>query len=47
MARQYPETVDNLEGIPGVGEKKRAEFGELFTDEIAAYLETNSRQAFD
>jgi len=47
MARQYPETVDDLEGIPGVGEKKRAEFGELFTNEIAAYLENNSRQAFD
>ncbi len=47
MARQYPATVDELEGIPGVGEKKRAEFGELFTNEIAAYLENNSRQAFD
>ena len=47
MARDYPETVDDLEGIPGVGEKKRAEFGELFATEIAAYLENNSRQAFD
>jgi ATP-dependent DNA helicase RecQ len=47
MARQYPETIDALEGIPGVGEKKRAEFGELFTQEIASYLEANSRQAFD
>ena len=47
MARQYPESVDDLEGIPGVGEKKRAEFGELFTDEIADYLRSNSRQAFD
>jgi ATP-dependent DNA helicase RecQ len=47
MARQYPETVDDLEGIPGVGEKKRVEFGELFTNEIAAYLASNSRQALD
>lgn len=47
MARQYPTTVDDLEGIPGVGEKKRAEFGELFTTEIASYLESNSQQAFE
>jgi ATP-dependent DNA helicase RecQ len=47
MARHYPETVDAMEGIPGVGEKKRAEFGELFATEIADYLRTNSRQAFE
>ena len=46
MARAYPETVDQLEGIPGMGEKKRAEFGDVFAAEIAAYLRTNSRQAF-
>jgi len=36
-----------MEGIPGVGEKKRAEFGEVFAREIASYLKTNSRQAFE
>jgi ATP-dependent DNA helicase RecQ len=47
MARYYPETVDAMEGIPGVGEKKRAEFGDLFASEIVDYLKTNSRQAFE
>jgi ATP-dependent DNA helicase RecQ len=47
MARHYPENVDQMEGIPGVGEKKRAEFGAIFADEISAYLATNSRQNFN
>ncbi len=47
MARHYPDTPDRMEGIPGMGEKKRAEFAEAFADEIADYLKTNSRQAFD
>ncbi len=47
MARHYPESVEQMEGIPGMGEKKRAEFGEAFASEIAAYLQTNSRQAFE
>jgi ATP-dependent DNA helicase RecQ len=47
MARHYPARVDAMEGIPGMGEKKRAEFGETFASEIASYLKTNSRQAFD
>jgi ATP-dependent DNA helicase RecQ len=46
MARFYPATTDAMEGIPGLGEKKRAEFGSLFASEIADYLKTNSRQAF-
>ncbi|HVS51027.1 MAG TPA: DNA helicase RecQ [Opitutaceae bacterium] len=46
MARHYPASVAELEGIPGVGEKKRAEFGAAFTGEIAEYLKTNSRIAF-
>jgi ATP-dependent DNA helicase RecQ len=46
MAREYPTTVDEMEGIPGMGEKKRAEFGEQFAAEIAAHLESNSRIAF-
>jgi ATP-dependent DNA helicase RecQ len=47
MARYYPETVAQMEGIPGVGEKKRAEFGDVFAAEIAEYLKTNSRVAFE
>jgi ATP-dependent DNA helicase RecQ len=47
MARYYPESAGAMEGIPGMGEKKRAEFGEIFTAEIANYLKTNSRQAFE
>jgi ATP-dependent DNA helicase RecQ len=36
-----------METIPGMGEKKRAEFGEAFASEIAEYLKTNARVAFD
>ena len=46
MAHQYPQTPAEMERIPGMGEKKRAEFGEVFAHEIAEYLRTNSRQAF-
>ncbi|ACB76964.1 DNA helicase RecQ [Opitutus terrae] len=46
MARYYPQSLDAMEGIPGMGEKKRAEFGARFAAEIAAYLQTNSRQSF-
>jgi ATP-dependent DNA helicase RecQ len=47
MARHYPATLDAMEGIPGMGEKKRAEFGELFATEIAGYLSAHSRQSFN
>jgi ATP-dependent DNA helicase RecQ len=47
MARAYPATPGAMEGIPGLGEKKRAEFGAVFAAEIAGYLTTNSRQAFE
>ena len=47
MARHYPTEDAQLEGIPGIGERKRAEFGALFTAEIAAYLANHSRQAFN
>ncbi len=47
MARAYPETAAAMDGIPGVGEKKRAEFGETFAGEIAAYLRDNSRLSFN
>ncbi|MCR6655718.1 MAG: DNA helicase RecQ [Opitutus sp.] len=47
MAREYPENVDQMENIPGMGEKKMAEFGQIFADEISDYLTTNSRQSFN
>jgi ATP-dependent DNA helicase RecQ len=47
MARYYPESLEQMEGIPGMGEKKRAEFGEAFACEIADYLKANSRLAFE
>jgi ATP-dependent DNA helicase RecQ len=46
MAHHYPTSLEAMEGIPGMGEKKRAEFGEAFASEIAEYLKTNSRQSF-
>jgi ATP-dependent DNA helicase RecQ len=46
MAREYPTNNDEMENIPGLGEKKLAEFGEIFASEIAGYLETNARMSF-
>jgi ATP-dependent DNA helicase RecQ len=46
LAREYPETESALEGIFGIGEKKRAEFGQTFTAFIAEFLKTNPRQNF-
>jgi ATP-dependent DNA helicase RecQ len=47
LARHYPSSVAAMEGIPGMGERKRAEFGEIFAQEIAGYLKTNSRITFE
>ena len=46
MARNYPADERSFSRISGVGEKKLREFGALFLEEIAAYLETNARQVF-
>jgi ATP-dependent DNA helicase RecQ len=46
LARAYPVSVAEMEGIFGIGERKREEFGEIFAREIAGYLETNSRMSF-
>jgi ATP-dependent DNA helicase RecQ len=46
MAREYPASADAMGGIFGMGEKKRAEFGDVFATEIATYLEANSRMSF-
>ncbi|OAM88873.1 DNA helicase RecQ [Termitidicoccus mucosus] len=47
LARAYPVSVAGMEGIFGIGERKREEFGEIFAREIAGYLETNSRMSFN
>ncbi|MDP1578699.1 MAG: DNA helicase RecQ [Candidatus Didemnitutus sp.] len=46
LARSYPVRMEQLDGITGIGEKKRAEFGEIFTSAIAEYLSSNSRVSF-
>ncbi|SDR72652.1 ATP-dependent DNA helicase RecQ [Opitutus sp. GAS368] len=46
MAREYPDRLEAMEGITGVGEKKRAEFGAIFAGAIAAFLESNPRITF-
>ncbi|WP_438481835.1 DNA helicase RecQ [Oleiharenicola lentus] len=47
MARAYPTRLAELEGITGVGEKKRAEFGDTFTRAIDDFLKSNPRMKFD
>jgi ATP-dependent DNA helicase RecQ len=47
MAREYPTGLTAMEGITGVGEKKRAEFGTVFAEAIAAYLQANPRITFN
>jgi len=47
MAREYPDRVEAMEGITGVGEKKRAEFGAVFASAIADFLKTNPRITFN
>ncbi|MEN9469970.1 MAG: ATP-dependent helicase RecQ [Verrucomicrobiota bacterium] len=46
MAREYPLRVSDLHGVGGIGEKKLAEFGNIFTREIATYLETYPKLDF-
>jgi ATP-dependent DNA helicase RecQ len=46
LARAYPVRVDQLEGITGIGEKKRAEYGATFVAAIADFLHTNPRIGF-
>ncbi len=47
LAREYPESVDNMHDIFGMGDKKRAEFGEIFAAEIVSHLQENARIAFN
>jgi len=46
LARFYPTDVGAMEDISGFGEKKLAEYGEIFADAIRDYLASNSRVAF-
>jgi ATP-dependent DNA helicase RecQ len=46
MAHHYPCTLAEMEGIPGMGEKKRAEFGAVFAEAIAEFLQSNTRVEF-
>ncbi|MEI8293411.1 MAG: DNA helicase RecQ [bacterium] len=46
MAREYPQNSESLRMIGGIGEKKLAEFGALFTKEIAIYLHTYPKVDF-
>jgi ATP-dependent DNA helicase RecQ len=46
MARRYPADTVAMEGISGLGEKRRAEYGALFAAAIRDYLAANSRLAF-
>lgn len=47
LARAYPTRIDQLDGITGIGVKKRAEFGEIFTDAIDGFLKSNPRVNFN
>lgn len=46
LSREYPSSTSELEGIFGMGEKKRAEFGQVFVDEIRLFLKTNPKIDF-
>ncbi len=46
MARRYPETVDEMRGISGVGEKKLGEFGAVFAAAVVGHLERFPRVRF-
>jgi ATP-dependent DNA helicase RecQ len=46
MAREYPTHIDALRMIGGMGEKKLAEFGNVFTNEVATYLQTYPKVDF-
>lgn len=46
MARDYPQTVEELHGVFGVGDKKREDYGPAFVGLIAKYVEENGKIAF-
>jgi ATP-dependent DNA helicase RecQ len=46
MARSYPATEQGFARISGVGDRKLREFGAVFLEEIATFLQTHPRQIF-
>jgi ATP-dependent DNA helicase RecQ len=46
MAHYYPRSLAAMDSIPGMGEKKRAEFGAVFAAEIVDFLKTNPKVEF-
>ncbi|HLX61017.1 MAG TPA: DNA helicase RecQ [Planctomycetota bacterium] len=46
MAQRYPVTAHEFSRVSGVGEKKLADFGEAFINEILDYLTTHPKQVF-
>jgi ATP-dependent DNA helicase RecQ len=46
MARYYPTTDAEFARINGVGERKLADFGKVFMESIATYLNKNPRKSF-
>lgn len=46
MARDYPTTDAAFLGIPGVGERKLADYGQSFIGLITAFLENRERRTF-
>ena len=46
FSREYPENETALLGIPGVGEKKREDYGDAFLEVIRDWLTGNPRQEF-
>lgn len=46
MARDYPQTQAAFLAIPGVGERKLADYGEAFTAEITRWLADHPRREF-
>jgi ATP-dependent DNA helicase RecQ len=46
MARSYPQTDGAFLDIPGVGNQKLADYGQLFMAEIRAWLSAHERQVF-
>jgi ATP-dependent DNA helicase RecQ len=47
LCRNYPQDEDSLVNIPGVGEKKRADYGKAFLNAIRNWLVKHSRMEFE
>ncbi len=47
IAREYPTTLARIAGIPGVGERKLADFGGLFISAVNGWLASNEPMSFE